>query len=202
MSMPQSLSLFTVDEYLEFERASSERHEYLDGQIFMMPGESIQHGDITVNLVSTFHIQLKGTPCRALTRDTKVRSGPTPMPGKSKAGLFSYPDLLVVCGEIEFHDAFKDVILNPRVILEVLSPSTEAFCRGAKFKRDKKWNPTFTEYLLVAQDSPQIEHHQCRASGTWTKQICTGLEGVVTIPSIQCTVALADVYDRVAWEKE
>src|ERR1700722_19501822 len=119
MSMPQSLPLYTVDEYLKFERESLERHEYLDGHIYMMPGESVPHGDITVNLVAIFQSQLKGTPCRALTKDTKVRSGPTPLSGQSKVGLFSYPDLLVVCGEIEFHDAIKDVILNPRVILEV-----------------------------------------------------------------------------------
>ena len=89
-----------------------------------------------------------------MTKDTKVRSGPiADARAKHGAGWFSYPDLLVVCGEIEFHDAFKDVILNPRLILEVLSPSTENFDRDEKFERYKKWNPSLTDYLLVSQDA-------------------------------------------------
>src|ERR1700677_2178602 len=130
MSMPHHLPLYSVDEYLKLERAALERHEYLDGHIYLMAGESYAHGDIAVNVVGIFYNQLKGKPCRARTKDTKVRSGPIPMPGESTIGMFSYPDLLVVCGEPEFHDAFKDMILNPRLILEVLSPSTEAFDRN------------------------------------------------------------------------
>ena len=90
-----------------------------------MAGESGEHGDITVNLVIALGNQLKGTPCRARTKDTKVRSGPSPRGHQNTSGLYSYPDVVVVCGEPEYHDAFTDVILNPTVILEVLSPSTE-----------------------------------------------------------------------------
>jgi Uma2 family endonuclease len=200
MSPPKSFPLYTIDEYLKIERDSLDRHEYLDGHIYLMPGESIRHGDISVNLAAGFQVQLKGTPCRALVKDTKVRSGPTPMSGESTAGLFSYPDLLVVCGEVEYHDAFKDMILNPRLILEVLSPSTEAFCRGDKFERYKTWNPSFTDYLLVSQDEARVEHHQRQADGTWTQQTYTGRAASFAILSIQCTIALADVYDRVAWD--
>src|SRR5205807_944775 len=135
------------DEYLERERAAEERHEYLDGQIYAMAGESPSHGIITVNLVGIFYIQLKGKPCQALTKDTKVRSGPTPLPGHSTRGLFSYPDIVVVCGEPEYHDAFRDVILNPTAIVEVLSPATEAFDRGEKFTRYQVWNPTLKDYV-------------------------------------------------------
>jgi Uma2 family endonuclease len=168
----------------------------------MMAGESDAHGDIAVNVVGVFYNQLKGKPCRAKTKDTKVRSGPIPLPGQSTTGLFSYPDLLVVCGEPKFHDAFKDMILNPRLILEVLSPSTESFDRNEKFERYKTWNSSLTDYLLVSQDNARIEHHQRQADGAWTLQTYSGRDAVFTIPSIQCTIALADVYDRIAFDGE
>ena len=202
MSMPQHLPLCTVDEYLKLERESLERHEYMDGHIYLMAGESLPHGRVSVNVTGIFYNQLKGKPCGALTKDAKVRSGPIPMPGQSTAGLFSYPDLLVVCGEIEFHDAFKDVILNPRLILEVLSPSTEKFDRIEKFERYKKWNPSLTDYVLISQDSARIEHHQRQPDGAWTSQTYSGLNSIFTIPSIQCTISLTDVYDRVVWEEK
>src|SRR6185369_9122332 len=120
-------------------------------------GESDAHGDISVNVVASLVPQLKNSPCRARTKETKVRSGPIPETGRSRKGLFSYPDILVICGEIEHHDSHRDVILNPKVIIEVLSDSTEAFDRGAKFERYQKYNPTLTDYVLISQDKPQIE---------------------------------------------
>src|SRR6202011_4815135 len=98
--------------------------------IFAMAGERIPHGTVSVNLVASFANQLKGTRCRAFTKDTKVRSGPTLRAGETCRTMFSYPDIVVVCGEVEFHDDHGDVILNPKVITEVLSESTEAFDRG------------------------------------------------------------------------
>src|SRR5688572_25678141 len=115
---------------MPMERAAEERHVYLDGEIFAMAGESDPHGIISVNLVGTFFNQLKGKPCQARTKETKVRSGPVPETGRGTKGMFSYPDVVVVCGEVEYHDAYRDVILNPKAIIEVLSPSTEAFDRG------------------------------------------------------------------------
>jgi len=199
MGLPQlqPKPLITVDEYLALERTAEERHEYLDGQILAMAGESGEHGDITVNLVVTLGTQLKGTPCRARTKDTKVRSGPSVLHGTS--GLFSYPDIVVICGEPSYHDAHRDVILNPTAIIEALSPSTEAFDRGLKFHRYQTWNPTLTDYLLVSQDQPQIEHFSRQDNGTWAYQRHTGLDATVHIPSIKCTLKLADVYDRVVF---
>jgi Uma2 family endonuclease len=197
MSMPRSRPLATVDEYLLLERAADSRHEYLDGQVCAMAGESLAHGDITVNLVGMFYVQLKGTPCRALTKDTKVRSGPTPMPARSNQGLFSYPDIVVICGEPEYHDAYRDVILNPTTIVEVLSPATEGFDRGEKLQRYQTCNPTLTDYLLVSQDRPEVEHHHRQADGAWSCRRYTGLEASVPLPAIRCTLPLADVYDRV-----
>jgi Uma2 family endonuclease len=189
---------YTVDQYLTIERAVEERHYYLDGEIYAMAGESDAHGDITVNLVGSLFNQLRGTPCRVRTKDTKVRSGPILSAGESARGLFSYPDVLVVCGEPEYHDALKDVLLNPKVIVEVLSESTEAFDRGEKFTRLQTWNPSLTDYLLVSQDRAQVEHFTRQPDGTWSYRRSTGLDASVVIASIHCTLKLADVYERVA----
>jgi Uma2 family endonuclease len=199
MSAPRRKPLFTVDQYLALERAAPDRHEYLDGQVYAMAGESIAHGDISVNLVGILYNQLRGKPCRVLTKDTKVRSGPTPIPLRNTSGLFSYPDLVVVCGEPDFHDEHHDVILNPTAIIEVLSPATEMFDRAEKFERYRLWNPTFTDYLLVSQDRAQVEHFIRQADGGWTQYVHTGLDASVTISSIQCTLKLADVNDRVTF---
>jgi Uma2 family endonuclease len=116
--------------------------------------------------------------------------------------MFSYPDLVVICGEPEYHDSIKDVILNPRVITEVLAPSTEAFDRGEKFSRYQAWNPTLSDYILVSQDKAQVEHFVRQADGTWSYRRHTGLEANVVIESIGCTLNLADVYDRVRFDKD
>jgi Uma2 family endonuclease len=198
MSMPHS-SKFTVDQYLAFERAADERHIFLDGEVFAMAGESDPHGIITVNLVITLGSQLKRNPCSVRTKDTKVRSGIGPISGHTVKGMFSYPDIAVICGESEFHDAHKDVILNPTAIIEVLSPSTEAFDRGEKFMRYRAWNTTLTDYLLVSQDKPLVEHFTKLPDGSWSYRDYTGLEAVVAITSIGCTLKLADVYDRITF---
>ena len=202
MSMAQLKPRYSVDDYLAIERESKERHIYLDGEIYAMAGESPAHGDISTNTLGLLYSQLKGTPCRARTKDTKVRSGRIPMSGKGTSGLFSYPDILVVCGEPEYHDAFKDVILNPTTIVEVLSESTEAFDRGEKFRRYRKWNPTLRDYILVSQDKPQIEHYERQPNGRWSFDSHEGLESEVVIASIRCVLKLADVYDRIVFAEE
>jgi Uma2 family endonuclease len=199
MGAPKLQPRYTVDEYLALERAADERHVYLDGEIVAMAGESNNHGIISFNVVTALGSQLKGTRCQGRTKDTKVRSGPIPETGRGKKGLFSYPDILVICGEVEFHDAHKDVILNPKVIIEILSESTEAFDRGEKFKRLQKWNPTLTDYVLISQDEPHIEHFAKPRKGAWAYQLFAGLDAEIKIKSIGCTLNLADVYDRVVF---
>jgi Uma2 family endonuclease len=159
--------VYTTDQYLEMERFAEERHYYLDGAIHAMVGESDAHGDISVNVVASLANQVRGTPCRVRTKDTKVRSGPILSAGETIRGLFSYPDVLVICGEPEHHDAFRDVVLNPKVIVEILSESTEAFDRGEKFTRMQSWNPTLTGYVLVSQDRPQLERYTRQEDGSW-----------------------------------
>ena len=106
---------------------------------------------------------------------------------------------MVIRGEPEYHDAHRDVVLNPTVLVEVLSPATEAFDRGEKFRRYQTWKPTLSDYLLVSQDRPQVEHYVRQADGTWSYRRHTGLDACVEITSISCTLRLAEVYDRVTF---
>ena len=203
MRLPQAHLHFTVEEYLALERASEERYTYLDGQIYAMAGESPEHGDICSNLVIDVGAQLRGRPCRVWTKDTKVRSGPLPQTRRIFKGLFSYPDLVMVCGEPQFHDAYRDVLLNPTVIIEVLSPNTEAFDRGEKFRRYRIFNPSLSDYVLVAQDQPLIEHFVRQEHGQWLLAASVSdLSGSVSLASIQCTLPLTNVYDRIVFPAE
>lgn len=197
MATPESKLIYTIEDYLAIERATDERHEYLDGQIYMMAGESPEHGAICTNLIIELGLQLKGTSCQAFAKDTKVRSGPLPQRRSTTKGLFSYPDLVVVCGELQFHDEQRDVLVNPKVIIEVLSPATEAFDSGEKFRRYQIWNLTLSDYLLVAQNEPVISHYIRQADGGWSYYIYQGLAERVPIQSIGCTLRLAEVYDRI-----
>lgn len=202
MSLPRSHISYSIDEYLTLERESEERYEYLDGEIHEMVGESPEHGAICMNLGRIISTQLLGKPCQAFSKDIKVRSGPTPKRGYTTKGLFSYPDLLVVCGELKFHDERRDVLLNPAVIIEVLSQTTEAFDRGEKWSRYQTWLPELSDYVLVSQSKPQIEHFHRQSSGEWLYSLVKELESSFHLASINCTLQLADVYDRIVFPVE
>jgi len=202
MSLPHSQVTYTVEEYLELERQSEERHEYLDGQVYAMAGESEEHGDICMNLSRIISTQLLGKPCRARSKDTKVRSGPDPTHRHSAKGLYSYPDLVVVCGERQYHDQHRDVLLNPTVIIEVLSPSTEAFDRGEKWWRYQTWLPSLTDHVLVSQSRPLIEHYLRQPRRDWLYSSVDDLAGNLTLSSIGCTLRLREGYDRIVFPVE
>jgi len=197
MATPQSRIYFTEEEYLAIERASEERHEYIDGRIFAMAGESDEHGEISSNIFGHLFAQLSGKPCRARHENTKVRSGPEPKPSQNPEGFYSYPDVLVVCGERKFHDKYRDVLLNPNVIVEVLSKSTEAFDRGEQFIRYRTWLPSLTDYLLVSYKKPVVEHYRRQSNGEWALATMEGLDVVLNIDSIGCSLKLSEIYDGV-----
>jgi Uma2 family endonuclease len=199
MGLPKSI--LTEDEYLHFERAAEERHQYFDGEIFAMAGESWAHGDINTNIVVSLVNQIGDGPCGVRTQNTRVRSGPLPKSPKRPAGLYSYPDIVVVCNEPQFLDEHQDVLLNPKVIVEALSKSTEAFDRGAKFTRYQKYNPTLTDYVLVSQDRPQIEHFHRQKNGSWIYECHEGLKAVIKLESIKCRLKAAEVYKRIKFAK-
>jgi Uma2 family endonuclease len=202
MASKRSEPLYSVEEYLAMERASEERHEYLDGYIFAMAGESIEHSRICVNLSRTLSTQLLGKRCEVLSPNMKVRSGSILNTRKTAKGLFSYPDAVVICGEPEFHDSHRDVLINPMVIIEVLSESTESFDRGVKLLRYRTHNSTLTDYLLVSQSSPWIDHFHKDANGEWIYSSILGLDNSLNVASIDCTLRLAEVYDRVVFPPE
>jgi Uma2 family endonuclease len=195
MGLPKTI--LTEDEYLAFERAAEERHIYVDGEIFAMAGETGEHSDIVTNTAVTLANQLGDGPCRVRIKDTKVRSGPLPKSPRRPAGLYSYPDIVVICDEPEYLDDFHDVVLNPKVIVETLSESTEAFDRGDKLRRYHKYNPSLTDYILIRQDRPQIEQFRRTRDGSWKYTIYEGMRAVVKIDSIRCRLRAADVYKRV-----
>jgi Uma2 family endonuclease len=203
MSLPQTQIRYTEDQYLSIEREADERHEYLDGQIYAMAGESPEHGAICTNLTTEIALQLRRTPCQAFAKDMRVRSGPLPRRRYSQKGLYSYPDLVVVCGEMQLLDENRDVIVNPKVIIEVLSPSTEAFDRGEKFQRYRTHNPSLTDYLIVAQNRPSVEHFARQENGQWViAASAVDLSESVHIASIDCTLQLAEIYDRLEFPEE
>jgi Uma2 family endonuclease len=182
----------TPAEYLALERAAERKSEYLDGEMVPMPGASRYHNLIVTNLLAELHPQLKGRPCEVYPSDMRLWVPAT--------GLYTYPDVTVVVGEPALVDDYFDMITNPAVLIEILSPSTEKYDRGRKFDHYGTL-PALREYLLVAQDQPLVEQFVRDApQGDWRRTrhtIAAGLDGIVVLPSIGCRLALAEVYDRV-----
>jgi Uma2 family endonuclease len=183
-----TVTYVTPEEYLAAERLSETRNEYLDGGVYPMTGASLNHGRIVVNVATELAIQLRERDCDVLVNGMKVRL--------QESRKFFYPDISVVCGKPKFHDERTDIMLNPDLIIEVLSPSTEAFDRGAKFQAYQTIE-SLKEYLLIAQDKPFIEQFVRNEDGKWTYAAAAGLESSLTLPSIDCTLNLAAVYKRV-----
>lgn len=186
--------LFTEKRYLEFERFSRERHEFLDGSVYAMAGESPDHSTICYNLIGAMRNQLRGTRCRGYSPNMKIAT--------NESGLFSYPDFAVVCGTPTFFDGTKDVVTNPVVIFEVLSPSTQSYDRGEKFLRYTNNIASLKDYLLVSQDKPMVEHYSKAQNEGWTKTEVEGLDSVLTIPSIVCEIKLSDLYELIDFTAE
>ena len=199
MVLPKPRPSYMTEEYLKLERLSDERHEYIDGEVYAMAGESLAHSRICVDLALTLGNQLKQKPCEVLSPNMKVRSGPPIKQQKSKKGMFSYADVSVVCGEPLFHDEFQDVLLNPTVIIEVLSPSTESFDRGEKFHRYRTWVDSLTDYVVVSQSLPAVDHFGRQPDGKWLLTPVFGLEGSIYLASINCHLHLGEIYGRVTF---
>ena len=191
MSLPRTLSHFSPEEYLAFERGTDARHEYLDGHVYAMAGESIEHSRICVNVAGELRARLKGSPCEVLSPNMKVVTSPT--------GLFSYPDVVVICGEPQFYDERRDILTNPTVVFEVLSPSTEAYDRGEKFLRYRTQIETLREYVLVSQHRPLVEHYVRQPDGSWSYSSATNLDEAVDLVSIGCRLPLSEIYDRIVF---
>jgi Uma2 family endonuclease len=181
----------TIEEYLYFERGAADKHEYYDGHIYAMAGGSIRHSLICANLIREVGLRLKGSHCRVYESNLRTTV--------LSSGLYTYPDVTVVCGkpELDPRDPDKFTIMNPSVIFEVLSPSTEENDR--EFKAINYWQlPSMRHYVLVYQKEPQVEMWTRRPDDSWSPvAITAGFERAIELAALGITLPLADIYDGV-----
>lgn len=188
MAIPNAVHHLSEAEYLAIERAADFKSEYFEGEMFAMAGGSPVHSLIATNLAREVGNRLKGRPCVPFNSDLRLKV--------ATSGLYTYPDLSVVCGPLEFADEQDDVIVNPTLLAEVLSPSTEAYDRGKKFEHYRQI-PTLREYLLVSQQEPRIEQFVRDASGVWRLHEASGLEARLELPSLEIMLSFAEVFANV-----
>jgi Uma2 family endonuclease len=180
----------TPEEYLHRERQAEHRSEYYRGEMFAMAGASANHNLIVLNTGSHLREQLKSKPCRVYPSDLKLRVEAT--------GLFTYPDLSIVCGEPRLESDHGDVFLNPVVLVEVLSDSTEAYDRGKKFEHYRTI-PSLKHYVLITQDRHSIDCFTRSNGEGWNLTSCQGLSGKITLEAIECELLSSEVYDKVVF---
>ncbi len=178
------------EEYLAMEEVSEGRNEFVDGVVVAMSGNTFPHVMIVDNLVLELNGLLRGKPCRMFSNELKVKVELT--------GSYFYPDLVGICGTPVFDLPNQVTILNPTLLIEVLSPSTEAYDRGQKFQHYQQI-PALREYALVSQDAPCVELYARGEDAAWTYRMVSGLEAVAAFVSLGCSVPLADIYRDVAF---
>jgi Uma2 family endonuclease len=188
----QIKSYVSPEEYLALERKAEYKSEYLHGEIFAMTGASRKHNLIAVNTASSLNQQLRGRPCEVYVSDMRVKV--------AASGLYTYPDVVVVCGQPQFEDDYLDTLLNPTVLFEILSKSTERYDRIAKSDYYRTLE-SLTEHLLIAQDEVHVEHYVKQADGQWSLSELHSIDAAIELPSISCSLALRDVYDKVSQDK-
>jgi Uma2 family endonuclease len=186
----QTKPYLSPQEYLALERSAEYKSEYVDGEMVAMTGASRDHVLIVLNLAGELKRQLRQRPCEIYATDMRVRIPAT--------GLYTYPDIAVVCGEPRFEDEYEDTLLNPILILEVLSRSTETYDRGRKFEQYRTLE-SLQEYVLVSQDQPRVEQFIRQDGNVWLFKDIAGLEQVVSLASVACEIALSEIYDRIAF---
>jgi len=184
----QTKQHYTPEEYLALERQAQYKSEYYAGEIFAMAGASRWHNLIVANVVGELRSQLKGRPCTTYPSDMRLKISPT--------GLYAYPDVTVVCGEAQFEDTQQDILLNPTLIVEVLSDSTEAYDRGGKFAHYRKLD-SLMAYVLITQTKPHVEHYGRQPDNRWLLSEADSVHDTIHLPTIDCHLALAEVYDKV-----
>lgn len=183
----------TPEQYLDAERSAELRHEYYDGHIYAMSGGSYQHGQIIGNLTGELRTALTARPCSVVPNDLRLRVSPD--------GLYTYPNVIVICGDPRFADDRRDTLLNPALIVEVLSPSTEAYDRGFKSAQYRTVE-SLEEYALVSQVEPRVEVFHRQSGGHWLLSEAVGLEAVCRFESLDCAIPLAEIYARVAFSPD
>ena len=184
----QPQTFLTEEEYLAFEREAEEKHEYYAGEIFAFAGASRRHNLITGNFFAALHAQLRDRDCEVFSSDMRVRISPS--------GAYTYPDVVALCGEAEFADDQHDTLLNPTVIVEMLSPSTADYDRGGKFALYRRLD-SLQEYLVVAQDRCHVEQYVRQGDARWLLSETEDPAALLTLDAIGCRLPLAEVYEKV-----
>ena len=185
----QPLQHLTRADYLAFERSQPEKHEFVDGRVVLQAGGSRNHALISVNITSSLHQQLRARPCSVYGSDMRL--------SLPQARRYVYPDITVVCGAAQFEDALDDTLTNPTGIIEILSPSTERYDRSKKFQAYQTLE-SFQEYLLIPQDAVAVEHFVRRTDKLWTFDVVTDAAAAITLASLECTLRLEAIYEKVA----
>jgi Uma2 family endonuclease len=185
----QPSTFLTPEEYLEIERAAERKSEYFRGEMFAIAAARRRHNLIVANLVAELRQSLKGRPCETYSTDMRLKVTPS--------GLYTYPDVMVACGDLQFADNRQDTLLNPLVIIEVLSESTRDYDRGRKFQHYRTL-PSLQEYLTIAQDEAHVEQW-LRPEREWRLKEFGDLAQSARLDSIGCTLPLAEIYDKVDW---
>lgn len=188
----QAKVYYTQQEYLALERKAQDKSEYFNGEIFAMTGASRRHNVMVANALAALHGQLRKRPCEIYPSDMRVKVSPT--------GLYTYPDVVIVCGEPAFDDEQKDTLLNPTVLVEVLSKSTASYDRGEKFEHYRKLD-SLNEYLVIAQNKYHVEHYVRQPDNQWLLSETDDVQSTVNLSSIGCRLSLLDVYDKVEIDK-
>lgn len=189
----EALKKLSTEEYLEIERRSEFKSEFWDGEMFAMAGASEAHNLVVLNIGAELRNQLKKRPCKAYLNDMRVRIPRSPS--------YKYPDVVIICGQPQFEDTQQDTLLNPTVIIEVLSPSTEAYDRGTKFKEYRKIE-SLQEYVLISQDKVWIERYvRQEDSPFWMFSDAGEPDASIELSSVACALSLAEVYDKVEFER-
>lgn len=183
----------TLEEYFELEKKSGFKSEYHGGEILAMSGANINHVRITRNAANALTQKLKGKRCEAFALDLKVFI--------ESADRSVYPDVLVICGKPQFHQNRKDTVLNPTIIIEVLSASTKNYDKGEKFDHYRTL-PSLQEYLLVDQSKVYLEHFQKTGEAKWTLEEHTAGKNVVRLAAIDAELTLAELYEDVDWDMD
>jgi Uma2 family endonuclease len=179
----------TAEEYLAVDRQSEHKNEYFEGEVFAMTGASRRHNLISVNIASSLNAQLADRECEVYVSDMRVKV--------SQTGLYTYPDVVVICGSPQFEDNQVDTLLNPVLIIEVLSKSTEGYDRGDKFGHYRALE-SLSEVILVAQDKYHLEQYARQKDNHWLLSETNNLEDTIKLSSINCELSLKTIYRKVA----
>lgn len=188
--LPEPSKTTTRKAYLCSERNADVKSEFLDGEIFAMAGASREHNLIAANIVRELGNQLLDRPCNAYSSDLKVRI--------ERVNTYTYPDITVACDPEQFEDRHRDVLLNPLVIIEILSESTEAYDRGRKFAH-YQFIPSLLEYILISQHLPRVERFIRQKDATWIYSRYDGMNDIVSIESVGCELAVSEIYRKISF---